>query len=54
MSRRDSLRVLNMNGDLVTIQHSKFFSLFPNGLAEYAQKVPAADLSDLIRGEASL
>ena len=49
-----ALSAPHSNGDLVTIQHSKFFSLFPNGLAEYAQKVPAADLSDLIRGEASL
>ena len=28
--------------------------LLLNGLAKYAQKVPAADLSDLIRGEAGL
>jgi hypothetical protein len=27
-------------------------SLFVNGLAEDTQKVPATDLSDLIRGEA--
>jgi hypothetical protein len=28
--------------------------VIPNGQAEYAQKVPAADLSDLIRGKSSL
>jgi hypothetical protein len=36
------------------IQDSTPYSLFLNSLAEYAQKVTAADLSDIIRGEGGL
>jgi hypothetical protein len=44
---------LPRNRHLTTVQDPKPYSLFLYGLAKQAQEVPAAELSDLIRGEAS-